>query len=322
LPEVDNYTVRAVNGTLVVEKVPLTVTIVGDYSIYFGDLLPEFILDYNGFVNGDTPNTVFSGDPTFSFSPEYTAPGVYDLTITSWPQVEPANYDVTIVDGSLTVLETVENLSKLKSFLECVSDNTDPATSDEYPFIAYYSYENRNDRALYIPVGPSNNISGPGNYLGDPATLFEVGIGGFTILFNGEKIVWSAIIGNGNNQSSSTSEASSTSNKCDSRDVISTRMTPNNFDVSADLVVDNPGLSITVYPNPVKDILMISATGTDISDEDIMLFDVQGRAFAARSVRNDRINGFEIDMSGMQPGVYMIKLNTEEETKIIRVVKR
>lgn len=100
LADAKNYDITAVNGTLTINKAPLTATVVSSEKVY-GDENPAFAVTYSGLKNNDTnPN------PTKAFS--YTTDANKLSGVGSYPVTasngEFKNYDVTkYIAGTLTV---------------------------------------------------------------------------------------------------------------------------------------------------------------------------------------------------------------------------
>ena len=88
--------------TLTVGKAPLAITAMS-YSINQGDELPIFEAEYSGFKNNETANALTT-QPTFNCSATSSSPvGFYDITVSG---AESSNYEITYVNGTLTVLST------------------------------------------------------------------------------------------------------------------------------------------------------------------------------------------------------------------------
>ncbi|HSD15151.1 MAG TPA: T9SS type A sorting domain-containing protein [Flavobacterium sp.] len=77
-------------------------------------------------------------------------------------------------------------------------------------------------------------------------------------------------------------------------------------------VIDN---SVTVYPNPVKDVFTVKSANAIKS---IQLFDVRGRILLTR-VSNEVIES--IDMASKTSGIYFVKITTTEGVKIEKILK-
>ena len=109
---VENKNVTYTNGSLTINKAPLTIT-AKNYTIMVGAAMPTFGVDYAGFVKNQT-KTVLSTQPTVTCSASNTnTPGTYTLTPSG---AAAANYDMNYVAGTLTILpntftaNTVENV--------------------------------------------------------------------------------------------------------------------------------------------------------------------------------------------------------------------
>ena len=73
--------------------------------------------------------------------------------------------------------------------------------------------------------------------------------------------------------------------------------------------------SVSIYPNPVKNLLSISAKDNITS---VQLFDVQGRLISAKLNNASEAN---LDLSQQAAGVYFIKVYTEKGMKVQKVIK-
>ena len=99
---VTNYNTTFVNGTLTIEKAPLTIT-AKSYTIKQGETLPTFEAEYSGFKNNET-KAVLSTQPTITTTATSASePGEYDITIGG---AEAQNYEISYVAGKLTITES------------------------------------------------------------------------------------------------------------------------------------------------------------------------------------------------------------------------
>ena len=97
---VTNPDVTFVNGTLDVQKAPLTIK-ADNKQINQGDLLPEFTATYTGFKNNET-EAVLSKKPQFQCSATSNSEaGTYDIVPSG---AEAENYAITYQNGTLTVI--------------------------------------------------------------------------------------------------------------------------------------------------------------------------------------------------------------------------
>ena len=98
---VENYNDTYVNGTLTIEKAPLTIT-AKSYTRKQGEENPTFEADYEGFKNNET-SSVLTKQPTFACTATAaSAPGEYDITVSG---AEAQNYEISYVSGKLTVID-------------------------------------------------------------------------------------------------------------------------------------------------------------------------------------------------------------------------
>lgn len=96
-----NRNFTAVNGTLTVNKAPLTVT-ARSYTIKQNEQLPQFQADITGFKLGQNASAL-TAQPQFACdAPADRTPGVYTINVSG---AAADNYEVTHVAGTLTILE-------------------------------------------------------------------------------------------------------------------------------------------------------------------------------------------------------------------------
>ena len=99
---VTNYNTTFVNGTLTIEKAPLTIT-ANSYTIKQGEALPAFEATYEGFKNNET-STVLTKQPSITTTAtSASAPGDYDISISG---AEAQNYEISYVAGKLTITQS------------------------------------------------------------------------------------------------------------------------------------------------------------------------------------------------------------------------
>lgn len=98
---VENYNVEYVSGTLTIVKAPLTIS-AGSYTKKQGEENPNFTATYSGFRNGETAS-VLTKQPTFTTDVvASTVPGQYAVKVSG---AEAQNYEISYVDGTITVTE-------------------------------------------------------------------------------------------------------------------------------------------------------------------------------------------------------------------------
>jgi hypothetical protein len=94
-----NYSVTSTNGTLAINRAPLTGT-ADNKSRLYGETNPPFTVTYSGFVNGETA-AVLSGTLVGTTPATPASPiGTYPITVSGRTA---QNYAISYVDGTLTV---------------------------------------------------------------------------------------------------------------------------------------------------------------------------------------------------------------------------
>ncbi len=74
---------------------------------------------------------------------------------------------------------------------------------------------------------------------------------------------------------------------------------------------------IAVYPNPTNDFLNIETTDSSIFN--LILFDLQGRKINEHKANSTTC---KLNLQNLQSAVYLLQIETEKETQIIKVVKK
>lgn len=106
-PVLRNYIIWYEPGSIAVTPRPLVIS-AGEYSMIYGDPLPEFAPTYNGFINGDTPDSDLQGEPVFVTDATSTSDvGCYPVELsglTANPNANGAeNYVVYLQPGTLDI---------------------------------------------------------------------------------------------------------------------------------------------------------------------------------------------------------------------------
>ena len=83
--------------------------------------------------------------------------------------------------------------------------------------------------------------------------------------------------------------------------------------------IEENGMNLQVYPNPVKDILTVQLTNVD-ARATVQLFDVQGALVSAPVVANGTT--LNVNMAAFADGVYILKVTSNGATQEVRVVKQ
>ncbi|UPT95953.1 filamentous hemagglutinin N-terminal domain-containing protein [Bradyrhizobium barranii subsp. apii] len=96
-----NYVITYVDGSLTINKAPLTIAVNGVTKNYDGVPFSGGSAIYSGFVNGEGPSAL-SGTLVYGGSAQGTRnPGVYGIAASG---LTSANYDITYVDGRLAII--------------------------------------------------------------------------------------------------------------------------------------------------------------------------------------------------------------------------
>ncbi len=96
-----NYVITYVDGSLTVNKAPLTIAVNGVTKNYDGVPFSGGSAIYSGFVNGEGLSAL-SGTLVYGGSAQGTRnPGVYSIAASG---LTSANYDITYVDGRLAII--------------------------------------------------------------------------------------------------------------------------------------------------------------------------------------------------------------------------
>jgi hypothetical protein len=306
LVQPSNYTLVYTNGSLVVNRAALTVT--ADLKfIYRGDPLPALTSTITGFVPGGS-NAVISG-PTHSVSPSYSTnspAGVYSIIPANLVLAVPGNYAITYVPGPLYVNPKGQGAKKVDVVLECVDTVSNHPSG--FIYLARYSHTNPNNTPVYVPLGADNFITALGSYSGNPPVLFQPGTFRFEIPFDGQRMTWTLRSFNGNQKTSSASDASATSNKCTAHlnRMLSTGTEQSDFELIA-------------YPNPTSGILQVQVTGSNIGTVRLEIYDLTGKLFELPVEMNG--NDAQINASLLASGTYILRAITDQEARSFRFVK-
>ena len=103
---------KFVNGKLTIKKAPLTVS-VGNYTRKQGEPNPTFKLNYQGFKNNQTENSLTKKPTASCNATTSSAPGTYTITVSGGSS---ANYDFTYRNGTLTVTKADAIVVTAKSY--------------------------------------------------------------------------------------------------------------------------------------------------------------------------------------------------------------
>jgi len=78
---------------------------------------------------------------------------------------------------------------------------------------------------------------------------------------------------------------------------------------------------LNVYPNPVNDILNIESIQVSLNGASVQLLDISGRTVKEINLYN-QLDVYQIDLSDMVSGVYMVKIHIDNQMSINKIIKR
>ena len=152
---------------------------------------------------------------------------------------------------------------------------------------------------------------------GQLPTVFQPGIYSrvVSVLFDGSKLTWTLTSNSGTRKTAVASVASSLSSRCKKSSGLASLLERDPA-AGADLIQP---LQIVAYPNPVSDRLFLNLG--DDQETRITLFDILGRVCVPeRKVDGNSLQ--ELNLTGFKAGVYLLRIQSGEKIRQIRVVKK
>ncbi|RJE72867.1 MBG domain-containing protein [Reichenbachiella sp. MSK19-1] len=344
-----NYSITTVNGTLTVNKIPLTIT-ANDHALVYGENISEFGMTYSGFINGDSHENLLSL-PTASVDGGVNA-GTYDIVLAFNTMEELAsqssasksvvakadNYEITLVNGTLTIAQKE---------LTVTPDDQTMVFGEELPELtmAYSGFVNADDASMLdtAPVASTTATSSSdiGQYDITAAGASDVnysfvyvtgqltiGVATATISItdldrhaNGSAIIPTVTTSPAGLNVILTYDGSSTAPTAEGTyQVVATIDEPNyTGDASATLVInqvlsaDDLEQEISFYPVPVMD--QVTIVAKQIDKGQVLVYDIQGH-----QVMNMRLSQGQgqYNVSALQAGLYIFAIIDEESNFIKR----
>lgn len=277
-----------------------------------GDPLPVFAFTYLGWIPGDPGNvgyTVLRDSDGATYNPASSeSAGSYTVT----PTPSNGNYAFVLETGTLHVNPYGPGTRAVKPVLNCIQE-----ISTGY-YVANFEYKNENSATVYVPLGEDNYVSGQGIDWAnsDPVpTFFEPGGGSFRLFFyEGSELSWVVSSRESDQKVRNAANANSSSTKCKGNGKKSASVT-----TGVKEILPAPD-ELVAYPNPVGDKLYISMK--DIEHyKMIVLYDFAGRSHPVTSV-DKRSDQLEIDMVHLSPGHYFIRIEMEDSTRVVPIIKQ
>jgi hypothetical protein len=260
-------------GEIHIDKAPLAVT-VKDEVIRAGHDLPQFTYQIEGYKLDDS----FESLESFQIVvPDYEgSAGKYSISA----DLTSNNYYVREVSGTLFVNPYGDDIKSIKPVLDCV----DETGETEFPYVAYFSYNNTNAETVYVFNPADNYIAGEAKFDRNVKlpTTFAPGTGKFSVKFDGARMAWYLTTFDGEKRTSTVSQASSGSARC--KKALSTE-------------------SFSVFPNPFQNKLSVKSSEFNLQSNNIKLYDLSERLLNVKVVLTS--GGVDIDTSRLQAGFYI-----------------
>lgn len=205
--------------------------------------------------------------------------------------------------------------------------------STNIPFGSLQNYSFTQNTVLYARI---ENISSTGCVLVRPFELiinpavepptgeaqqnFTAGQTLADLVVNGQNISWYDQPTEGNElpsntvlQNNATYYASQTVNNCESRNVESSRLAVTVHLTLANQAFDNRVIS--VYPNPANDLLNVVFADKLHS---VQIYNTIGQSVLAQYPNKEQTR---LDISGLQAGIYFVKINTATKQQTVKIIK-
>jgi hypothetical protein len=320
-----NFDISYGLGKLTILPAPVTV-VAKDTFMFQGDALPVFTSAISGLMPDDVASVSYTLNPAYSGDA-----GTYSIVplLVSFPN--STNYSISYLNGTLYVNPEGKKAKKLRPYLDCVQEVLNPS-SPATKYIAHFYCVNDNSTVLYVPVGVNNKITGTGMFdASQLPSVFLPDTTRFNVPFDGTDVKWELVTYETNKKSSTTSNASSTSNRCS--DIIgssalrlgtfvnTTRMNTNTISVVNDPENESPEGNVSVYPNPAHSRANIYLKNEKVAINGSSLMDVYGRVYPIKITKLISENEFEINLSQLSSGVYFLRLKVTNGFKTIRIIK-
>ena len=77
---------------------------------------------------------------------------------------------------------------------------------------------------------------------------------------------------------------------------------------------------LSVYPNPISDILNINLTGIGRGEGTLSILNFEGKTLLSRQVNNEGI--LSLDISHLPTGIYLCRYSNATEKKTVKIIKQ
>ena len=321
-----NWTTQA--GRLTINPLPITVDLDDQdepFLIMSGEELPT------PFTSTITPSLAYQDQANIEYSvdPQPAQPieaGKYSIvqsvSIQDPDEADKTfNYDITTFDGQVFV--NLAEGKRIRVYLDCVAENKGSSDQD-FPYTAYFRYENDNNVSLFIEaMSEANRVIGTSF---DPSSVpfeFLPGSHQFPVPFVGEIRYEVASFGSVHQTSQQVDSEDLKGWICKPKDIVNGRtanleLEGNNQPAADQQQFDQGNLGF--YPNPVIDKLTVRVP-ENFGADDYELYSSTGIQHDIRAVFNSGASTVEFDFSSFETGLYLLKLNIEGTSAIIRVLR-
>ena len=301
-------------ATFVITKAPLQVK--ADLKwINKGSPLPTFTSTITGLKNGDNPTVSYSLSPSCTGSA-----GVYTIIPLLKPFANSINYTITYTNNYLYINPKGSGADDVDTYLECVEDRGASYMPANRRYVARFYAKNTNSTPVYVPIGVNNSLSSAGSFDGSQQpVVFLPGNGTtrFNVPFDGVTLKWQLKTYEGNYLKTESVTASSSSVKC------AINYAPAARGATDESNYEEPPTTAktSLYPNPATNRVIIITAESVQSEKGIFLYDVYGRYYPVKVIRRISEHSFELDVSGLLNGVYLIRVRGENGYQTLRFVK-
>jgi hypothetical protein len=315
-----NYDVSYGTGEITILKAPVIVD--ADWKYIYENSPPPPQSFYTSTITGlqyGEPAGVVTGI-AYSLTPQYTgAPGVYVIT-PGYNGTALTNYFPAVFDtGRLYVNPYGKNAKKIIVQRECVRALSAAERAQyvqyNYRYSATFSYTNRNSTPVYIPRGTDNfiSIAPGGSFQNSLPEEFLPGTYYVTVLFSGHKMYWQLTSMDTDHKTAITSDVDSSAQKCSNVTTsIRQRSEP---EVMAETI------EASVYPNPARTVVRIQWSAPVVSDKTIFVMDASGKVYRSLPVRRVNARSFDLTVSSLPAGVYIVRVKTDRGYQVSRFTK-
>ena len=293
----DTNFVGTVATTLLIEKVVASVS-TGVFVIDEGEILPEFVAEFEGFINEDDESVVTS--LTFEVVDYDGGAGVYEII----PIADAVNYVFEPLSGTLYVNPVGEGVQPIKVKFICF-DLLEQPLEEGFNYVGTFGYRNLNNTAILIPKGEKNQLTGNSFDASNLPEEFLLGDHLFTIAFAGSAPLFSSplcwtLTSNGESGPEDRIAAVTNVNCYDGAKA-------NQGNGKGDKGELRDSGTASLFPNPTSGHVTISLDEDSAEIESVEIYDIMGRKHAFE-IRAGSPYFMGLNISGLSEGVYIVRI--------------